>query len=518
MNETVSYYDQNAEAFIEGTLHADMSAARERFLQYVPAGGSLLDAGCGSGRDTLAFQQAGYQVDAFDASEEVCRISSKVLGFPVQCMRFEDLTGESKYDGIWACASLLHVAADDLEDVIHRLKKLLKPNGVLYASWKEGSGERVKDGRFFHDMTLEKCSELFEGAGLTVLESYRSQDVREGREGEAWVNVIGRKTELNWSVLGTGVIANEMASALQKMGRRLYSVANRTHEKAVSFAEKYQVEVVYDRIDDVFEDEKVDIIYITTPHNTHYEFMRKALEAGKHVFVEKSITLNSRELDEMVELADRKRLVIGEAMTIWHMPLYKRLWSIVESSRLGKVQMITVNFGSFKEYDMRNRFFNMDLAGGAMLDIGVYALSIVRSFMSEQPDQIVSQWKPSPTGSDEQGTVLLMNAQGEMASVALSMHSKQPKRAMISCEKGYIEIMEFPRADRAVIVDAATGEREEITAGASADALCYELLDMEEAVKSGNTAPLKLAYTKDVMDTMTRLRKDWGMKYPGEEW
>ncbi|MDO5702229.1 MAG: Gfo/Idh/MocA family oxidoreductase [Lachnospiraceae bacterium] len=328
--------------------------------------------------------------------------------------------------------------------------------------------------------------------------------------------VNGKK--LNWAVLGTGVIANEMAVALQKMGKKLYSVANRTHDKAVTFAEKYGVEVVYDDMEDVFSDENVDIIYITTPHNTHYKFMKKALNAGKHIFVEKSITLNSRELDEMVELADKNNLIIGEAMTIWHMPLYKKLWNIVNSGELGKVQMITINFGSFKEYNMNNRFFNMNLAGGAMLDIGVYALSIVRSFMSEQPENIVSQWRPSPAGSDEQGTVLLMNANGEMATVALSMHSRQPKRAMISCEKGYIEIMEFPRADKAVIVDAESGERREISEGVTADALYYEMLDMEDAVKTGNIDVLKLPYTKDVMDIMTKLRKEWGMRYPGEEW
>ena len=153
-----------------------------------------------------------------------------------------------------------------------------------------------------------------------------------------------------------------------------------------------------------------------------------------------------------------------------------------------------------------------------MLDIGVYALSIVRSFMDETPTNILSQWKPSPTGSDEQATVLLQNSQGQMATVALSMHSKQPKRAMISCEKGYIEIMEYPRADKAVIVDAETGERTEIAEGDTANALYYEMLDMEQAVRSGNTEGMHLEYTKDVMDIMTKLRKDWGMKYPEENW
>ena len=261
----------------------------------------------------------------------------------------------------------------------------------------------------------------------------------------------------------------------------------------------------------------VDIIYITSPHNTHYGFMKKALENGKHLLVEKSITLNSQELDEMISLAQSKGLILAEAMTIWHMPLYKELWRIVQSGELGRVQMITVNFGSFKEYNMENRFFNRNLAGGAMLDIGVYALSIVRSFMSEAPSDVLSQWKAAPTGVDEQATLLLQNGTGQMATVALTMHSKQPKRAMISCEKAYIEIMEFPRADRAVITDALTGERSEITTGETTNALYYELTDMENAVVTGNDEHMKLCYTKDAIAIMTALRNDWGLVYPEEE-
>ena len=196
----------------------------------------------------------------------------------------------------------------------------------------------------------------------------------------------------------------------------------------------------------------------------------------------------------------------------------KKLWEIVQSGQLGKVQMITMNFGSFKEYNMENRFFNMHLAGGAMLDIGVYALSIVRSFMDEKPEDIVSQWQASPTGSDEMATILLKNGLGQMATVALSMHSKQPKRAMISCEKAYIEIMEYPRADKAMIVDAETGVRTEIEAGSTPEALGYELQDMEQAVVTGDVSGLKLSYSADVMEIMTRLRKAWNMKYPGEQW
>lgn len=324
--------------------------------------------------------------------------------------------------------------------------------------------------------------------------------------------------ELNWAVLGTGVIANEMANTLKKMGKKLYAVANRTHEKAVEFAKKYDVSVVYDRIDDMFADDDVDIIYITTPHNTHYEFMKKALEASKHIFVEKSITLNSRELDEMAMLANEKGLIIAEAMTIWHMPIYKKLWKLAADNRFGKMQIMTANFGSFKEYNMSNRFFNMNLAGGALLDIGVYALSAVRSFMNEKPQDITSQVRFAETGSDEQATILLKNDLGQMAAVVLSMHSKQPKRITISFEKGYVEIYEYPRGQKATIVDAQTGSTEIIEEGNTENALYYEMCDMEEAVRTGNSASMKLEYTRDVMEIMTALRKKWNMKYPNEQW
>ena len=321
---------------------------------------------------------------------------------------------------------------------------------------------------------------------------------------------------IRWAVLGTGVIANEMAVALKKNGRNIDAVGNRTHEKAVAFAEKYGIKKVYDNYNDMFTDPDIDVIYITTPHNTHINFMRRAIENGKHILVEKSITLNSRELDEAIALADKKGVVIGEAMTIYHMPIYKKLKEILESGKLGKVNLITMNFGSFKEYDMNNRFFNKNLAGGAMLDIGVYALSFIRWFMDSKPDQLLSQVKPAPTGVDEQAGLLLMNQEGQMASVMLSLHSKQPKRGMVSCEKGYIEVMEYPRAWEAKIVDAESGETQVIKAGVHEDALAYELSDMEKAI-AGDVSCMHLDYTKDVMDLMTEFRKSWHFTYPEEE-
>lgn len=323
-------------------------------------------------------------------------------------------------------------------------------------------------------------------------------------------------SDIKWAVLGTGVIANEMAEAFRKSGRKIYAVGNRTHSKALEFAVKYGIQKVYDDFHEMFEDPEVDVIYITTPHNTHIEFMKEALKNGKHLLVEKSITLNSSELEEAVTAARENHVILCEAMTIYHMPLYKKLREILDSGKLGKVNMITMNFGSFKDYDMSNRFFNRSLAGGAMLDIGVYALSCIRWFMDSKPDQLLSQVKPAPTGVDEQATLLLANKEGQMATAALSLHSKQPKRGMISCEKGFIEIMEYPRAWEATITYAEDGTVEYVETGERADALKYELEDMEAAI-NGAADSTYLNYTIDVMELMTEFRRQWGMYYPEEE-
>ena len=288
------------------------------------------------------------------------------------------------------------------------------------------------------------------------------------------------KKELNWVVLGCGVIANEMAQALEHMGKHLYAVGNRTHEKAVAFAEKYGVQKVYDDFHEMFHDPDVDVIYITTPHNTHIEFAREALAGGKHVLCEKSVMLNSRELAEAIALAEEHHVVFAEAMTIWHMPLYKKIKKMIEDGEIGKVKMVQVNFGSCKEYDVKNRFFSKELAGGALLDIGVYATSFARYFMKSKPDVVLTTANYFETGVDETSEILLKNPDGEMAVMALTMRAKQPKRGVVAGEKGFIEIYDYPRAAKATITYTESGKTEVIEAGESAKAPQYEVADMQD--------------------------------------
>jgi len=190
--DSVAYHDLNADRFAADTGGADMSALYERFLGRVEAGRRILDAGCGVGRDVLAFAEQGYSVVAFDASAEMVRLASERAAGRAEVlqMRFDDAAWREEFDGVWACASLLHVPATDLPPVIRRLRAALRPGGVIYMSFKHGSGERVVGGRRFTDYTEKMLSAALAGTGLTLAEVWVTGDVRVGRIGERWLNAV----------------------------------------------------------------------------------------------------------------------------------------------------------------------------------------------------------------------------------------------------------------------------------------------------------------------------------------
>lgn len=187
---TTDYYEQNAQFFFDGTVDVDMSELYERFLPLVPEGGSILDAGCGSGRDAMAFKQLGYKVSAFDASEKLCKLASDVLGQTVECMRFNEMTQQREFHAVWACASLLHIPRAELSGSMLALIRSLKPRGVMYCSFKLGDAERECDGRFFCDMTDKSLRALMSEVSLDAeVETWITEDRRPDRN-EQWLNAI----------------------------------------------------------------------------------------------------------------------------------------------------------------------------------------------------------------------------------------------------------------------------------------------------------------------------------------
>ena len=194
MDETLTYYNQNADSFIDGTRNADMSVQYQMFLKYLPDGGKLLDLGCGSGRDSAYFASVGFEVTAVDGSEQLCKRVRENHGIHALCIQFEELSFKSEFDAVWACASLLHVKKGDMPKVMGKVSAALKPGGVLYASFKYGSGERVCNGRFFNDYTENDLDTLLTSENqLTLLEYRITEDVRPDRSGEKWLNFIAKK-------------------------------------------------------------------------------------------------------------------------------------------------------------------------------------------------------------------------------------------------------------------------------------------------------------------------------------
>lgn len=189
----MNYYDLNGQKFFDDTVNADMSSHHKKFLDLMPENGSILDAGCGSGRDVKKFKELGYDVSAIDGSLEMCKLASEYTGINVKHMQFQDIDFVNEFDGIWASASLLHVPSNELNLVLKNLKTSLKTNGILYASFKQGDFEGLRNGRYFNDLTEETAVEIFEKNHFKVIETWITHDSRPDRKDEKWVNILVKK-------------------------------------------------------------------------------------------------------------------------------------------------------------------------------------------------------------------------------------------------------------------------------------------------------------------------------------
>ena len=195
MNKTLDYYNKNAKVFVDGTKDVAFHEMQDKFLGLLPEGAAVLDFGCGSGRDTKYFLERGYKVDAIDGSEELCKIASDYAGISVKPMLFNELRAENQYDGIWACASILHLPKDELKEVFGLMVKALKSKGIIYTSFKYGQFEGMRNGRYFTDFTEENFRSFIKDIeGITIQDTWMTGDVRPGRGNEKWLNLILMKT------------------------------------------------------------------------------------------------------------------------------------------------------------------------------------------------------------------------------------------------------------------------------------------------------------------------------------
>ena len=189
--KTIDYYNKNHQKFTSDTLEVPFSSIQDRFLRLLPKNALILDFGCGTGRDSRYFLQKGFRVEACDGSAEMVKIAEQVAGIPVRQMLFSELCEQERYDGIFACASILHVPYAELPDIFRRMEHAVKSGGILYVSFKYGQFEGIRNGRFFTDMDECRLEDILkEMEGLEILERWVTVDVRPGREDERWLNVL----------------------------------------------------------------------------------------------------------------------------------------------------------------------------------------------------------------------------------------------------------------------------------------------------------------------------------------
>ena len=194
MDKTLNYYNENAQSFASGTVSVEFTEMQDRFLEKLDPGAYILDFGCGAGRDTKYFLSQGYRVDAIDGSEQLCQIASDHTGIKVRQMLFQELEANEKYDGIWACASILHLPKKELKEVLKKMLTALKNDGWIYTSFKYGEYEGNRNGRYFTDFTTDTFKDFIHDMhGLKIEEQWITGDVRPGRGEEKWLNLLLQK-------------------------------------------------------------------------------------------------------------------------------------------------------------------------------------------------------------------------------------------------------------------------------------------------------------------------------------
>ena len=191
MNETITYYNQNAEEYFNKTVNVSMQESYDQFEAYLKPGDKILDLGCGSGRDSRYFLSKGYDVVSVDGSKEMCRLAGNYIGRDVCNITFEELDYNNEFNAVWACASLVHVEIGEITGVLCKIQKLLKKKGILYASWKYGTGERIDNQKYYADYDEKGINELFSATSIKLIRKWVSEDslIRSSK----WLNVIGEK-------------------------------------------------------------------------------------------------------------------------------------------------------------------------------------------------------------------------------------------------------------------------------------------------------------------------------------
>lgn len=319
-------------------------------------------------------------------------------------------------------------------------------------------------------------------------------------------------------ILGAGNIAEKMAEAINGLEESvcLYGAASRSLEKAEAFAKQWGAKKAYGSYEEMAKDPEIDLIYVATPHSHHYEHAKLCLENGKSVLCEKAFTKNAKQAKELVALAEEKQILLAEAIWTRYMPSRKMIDDLVDSGVIGKVTSLSANLG----YSLSHieRMWNPDLAGGALLDLGVYPINFASMVFGDKVKEIVSGCVKLETGVDAQDSITLIYEDGRVAYLYATMLAQSDRQGVINGEKGYIEVQNINNCEEIRVFDPQRKMIGCYPVPEQINGYEYEVLACKEALEKGEIQCPQMPHqeTIRVMELMDQLRDSWGIKFPGE--
>ena len=324
--------------------------------------------------------------------------------------------------------------------------------------------------------------------------------------------------KIRWGLIGLGFIARRFANDLIRLpDAEIYAVASRSQAKADAFGAEFGASKCYGSYEALVNDPDVDVAYIATPHTYHLEHTLLSLDAGKHTLCEKPFAVNAKEAQIMIDRAREKKRFLMDAFWTRYFPVMAKLRELLADGVIGDVMLVQADFGGRGPVVPEKRHFNPDLAGGALLDVGSYCLQLASMIYGKQPIDIVSQVAIGSTGVDELSVIVCRYSDYEMATLTSAIRLGTPHEARVMGSEGYIAIPNFWHPSELTVV-AAGQEPETLRFPYEGEGFQYEAMEVGDCIRAGKTesAIYPLDETLALMQTLDRIRADWGLRYPSE--
>ena len=324
--------------------------------------------------------------------------------------------------------------------------------------------------------------------------------------------------KIRWGILATGWIADQLAEAIiSQRDAECLAVGSRSQASSDAFGEKWHILRRYPTYEALAADPDVDVIYIATPHNLHYENMKLCLNAGKHVLCEKPLTVNAAQAQECLDLAQEKGLFLMEAMWMKFIPAVQQMQKWVANGRIGTVRLVQANFAFNIPFNPHGRLYDPELAGGALLDMGIYTSTLAHLVLGK-PARILSAARLGETGVDELNTSIWEYADGTQAVLTSTQRLERPCDAFITGTQGYIKLHENFWHSRKLTLKQSGQEAEVVQVPYEGNGYGYQVREVHDCLRAGKleSAVVTHADTLEIMTLLDEMREQWGLVYPNE--